>query len=390
MGISLLFFIKGKWLFVVVAVGVLVWKQIKISDLQNETAETKKGTLESYSGGVDNNYNLIRILLAWGVLYSHSFTLSATQAEGWFDQNVGKELGSVAVNVFFIISGFLISKSFVRRQDVVQFMKARIFRIIPALAGVVILSVAVLGPVVTSLSAKEYFSEKDTWDYLYKNIILTHVEYKLPGVFEKHQNSAVNGSLWSIIYEMRMYLVIVLVGCLGCLTKQKNALALMFLFLAWHFAALLIPQLETGQLHRVSIYFFMGYVFQQFERRIPLNFIFIIPLGVIAYFFKDLIIGHFLEALFFAYAVFYLAYIPGGFLRNYNNLGDYSYGFYVYAFPVQQSLYHFVPNITFLEMLIYASLITSVFAVLSWHYIEKPALKLAKRFSLKMPKESEL
>jgi peptidoglycan/LPS O-acetylase OafA/YrhL len=70
----------------------------------------------------------------------------------------------------------------------------------------------------------------------------------------------------------------------------------------------------------------------------------------------------------------HLAYLFGGWIRNFNRLGDYSYGVYIYAFPVQQCLAALIPGISVARMNIYASLITLTLAVMSWHFIEKPAL----------------
>ena len=74
------------------------------------------------------------------------------------------------------------------------------------------------------------------------------------------------------------------------------------------------------------------------------------------------------------YLTMYFAYVPGGILRKFNLVGDYSYGIYIYAFPVQQSLIVLIPDISIFEMIIYASIITMSCAVLSWHLIEKKAL----------------
>jgi peptidoglycan/LPS O-acetylase OafA/YrhL len=80
-----------------------------------------------------------------------------------------------------------------------------------------------------------------------------------------------------------------------------------------------------------------------------------------------------------AYMVFYLTYIPAGFLRKYNSLGDYSYGVYIYAFPVQQSVAALVPGVSVLEMLSISLVVTLMLAVLSWHGIERHALGLKQR-----------
>ncbi len=82
-----------------------------------------------------------------------------------------------------------------------------------------------------------------------------------------------------------------------------------------------------------------------------------------------------------AYILFYLAFIPSGFFRAYNRSGDYSYGVYIYAFPVQQSIAASVPGVSVLSMAIYSSVITIILAALSWHLLEKHALKRKGHFA---------
>ncbi len=81
-----------------------------------------------------------------------------------------------------------------------------------------------------------------------------------------------------------------------------------------------------------------------------------------------------------AYILFYLAYIPSGRIRSYNKLGDYSYGVYIYAFPVQQSVAALVPNISVLMMIIISATVTLLLAISSWHILEKRALKLKSQY----------
>jgi peptidoglycan/LPS O-acetylase OafA/YrhL len=73
-----------------------------------------------------------------------------------------------------------------------------------------------------------------------------------------------------------------------------------------------------------------------------------------------------------------LTYLPRGTILQYNRLGDYSYGIYIYAFPVQQSLMHAWPRSTPIDMFWEAMAVTVILAVLSWHFVEKPALALAR------------
>lgn len=81
------------------------------------------------------------------------------------------------------------------------------------------------------------------------------------------------------------------------------------------------------------------------------------------------------------YILFYFAYIPKGIIRNFNKIGDYSYGIYIYAFPIQQIVIYNYPTISF-PMFVAISIITTLlFSVLSWHFVEKPVLNFKKKVS---------
>ena len=85
--------------------------------------------------------------------------------------------------------------------------------------------------------------------------------------------------------------------------------------------------------------------------------------------------------LFLPYIILYLAYIPKGKILLFNKLGDYSYGIYVYAFPIQQAAVALIPSISVSSMVVLCFPATLLMAVLSWHVIEKRSLKLKGKFS---------
>jgi len=76
------------------------------------------------------------------------------------------------------------------------------------------------------------------------------------------------------------------------------------------------------------------------------------------------------------YLLFYFAYVPGGFIRHYNRVGDYSYGVYIYAFPVQQTIAALIPGVSVLSMFLLSASVTLTLAMLSWHLLERYALGL--------------
>ena len=75
------------------------------------------------------------------------------------------------------------------------------------------------------------------------------------------------------------------------------------------------------------------------------------------------------------YITLYLAYVPSGQIRKFNKYGDYSYGIYIYAFPIQQSLAQIIPKISVSLMTLLTFILTIILAALSWHLIENRFLK---------------
>jgi hypothetical protein len=151
-----------------------------------------------------NNFDLLRLFAALLVLWSHAHTLAGRPEPlllSW------ATLGPVGVFIFFVISGYLVSISWNADPNIGRFLARRLLRLIPALIVVILLSMFVLGPLVTTLPLADYFSHPHFSLYLL-NIVL-HPVYSLPGVFEHMRVPyAVNGSLWSLPVEFLMYLVL--------------------------------------------------------------------------------------------------------------------------------------------------------------------------------------
>lgn len=335
--------------------------------------------------GRNNNFNLLRMLAAWAVLFSHSYAL--TDGKGLsepFRHHLGMSLGSIAVDVFFVISGFLVFGSLLRRQSARDFIKGRVYRVYPAVLVMVTLTVLVLGPAMTSLSVAEYFSDKQAFKYFYKNVtLLGGVTYKLPGVFaENPYPLAVNGSLWTLPVELKMYCYLlglwVLAGLLSRFRLAAVKLAVVIIFAV----ALLYRVFEIlqgdgqSEFARLLQMFFAGAAFQVLAMRIKLLWsVFLVVMACLSV--SVLLHQQAFEIAFLLalpYAVLFLALRPAGRVRAYNRVGDYSYGTYLYAFPVQQSVAALIPGIGLWSMVGIASMVTLAFAVLSWHFVEKPAL----------------
>lgn len=339
--------------------------------------------LSDYATGRDNNFNLVRFLAAFAVLWSHSYALTLGGAHEPWVQWLGYTPAGIAVDVFFVASGFLVTASLLRLDSFGAFIRARALRIFPALVVMSLLLTFVLGPWFTTRPLGEYFAESETWKFLVKNAtVLTGVKFKLEGVFaDNPMDRVVNGSLWTLPFELRCYLLLALVWWIATFAKAEPLRR--FTQYVVIVAALLLAGFwwahVTGYRHwhtfRLFYFFFCGAAFWIFRARVPMHG------GLFAASALLLLAGAAMPKYFFwvypptiAYIVLWLAYVPGGWLRVYNRVGDYSYGVYIYAFPVQQALIASFPDMGAMGVFLAATAITLPLAIASWHYIEKPAL----------------
>ena len=177
-----------------------------------------------------NNFDVLRLLAASLVLFSHSYALT-DNAEP-FAEISGWTFGEVGVVMFFAMSGFLIAKSWSDRPQLVPFAVKRALRILPALVVAVSVTVFVIGPLFTTLPLSSYFSDPVTWLYLVRCSLLITFFGTLPGVFEDNPYpDAVNGSLWTLPVEACCYAMAAMLGTLGLLRRSAVLGAFGFLLI---------------------------------------------------------------------------------------------------------------------------------------------------------------
>lgn len=355
--------------------------------------------LSKYTHGRDNNFNLIRFIAAILVLFSHSAVIVTGDhsLEPLFNK-LGFSLGYISVDVFFISSGFLITASLLQRNDLISFAWARILRIYPGLIVATLLTIVLLG-LFSSLGWGEYLKNEDTQLFLHKNtVIFFGVHYQLPDVFNGLAlPDIVNGSLWTLPWELRMYCLIGFIGGLCFYTARFQSVQLpkIILYIALISTTALyayrvifgeIPLNFEASALRFTSLFFIGATFYVFKERIVMSTKLAVVAAVILFVCSfNKVIFFFSYMIFLPYLVLYLAYVPKGFIRHFNKLGDYSYGMYVYAMPVQQALVALVPSIGIAALSIQAFIITLIFSLFSWYYVEKPALALKNIVHSKKP-----
>lgn len=332
------------------------------------------------------NVGTLRLLGALAVLFGHSWRLSAGQhadpiskvLEDVTPFRLG--LPGIGVAMFFVLSGFLVTRSYVLRGSLIRYTEARLLRILPALWVVVALTV-LAGALISSHSIGAYATNHATGAYALHGFGLFDVRYVLPGVFETNPDIAVNGSLWTLPVELHMYLFVAIAGLAGVLRSRAlfnvAAVALVAVKLA---APDAIPLLDSADDAQLALFFVTGAALFVNRESIPLRGWAVVALTLVAALGRSTDAYPGLFALAFAYGVLWVGWHPRLRLPDLAARGDLSYGTYLYAFPVTQLWATAIPDAPWaLVFLTTASVLPC--AWLSWHLVEERALGLKGRIS---------
>jgi peptidoglycan/LPS O-acetylase OafA/YrhL len=335
-----------------------------------------------------NNFDLLRLVAASMVLVSHSFTLSGHADP--FIPILGNSLGALGLETFFAISGFLVAKSWFTDPRLKAFVLKRAVRIMPGLIVAAAITAFVIGLLFTDLGPGRYLTDSGTYEFVAKNWSLFAINLYLPGVFESNvYPAAVNGSMWTLPLEACAYALIAALGVLGLLRRPQVSLTALavLLVITSPYAGLdlnvsSVPggvdggKFELG-LQIIAI-FLTSTSLYLYRDRIPLHpLLFIAAVG--AYFVsRDSDVFKTVTILTIPYVVLFLAYWrPSPLAKALTRPGDLSYGIYIYAFPIQQSIAHLRGGaFPAVAMIALAFPITYLVAFASWRLVERPALRL--------------
>lgn len=331
-----------------------------------------------------NNFDAIRMLAASAVIYGHAHPLTQTPDLVF----LGTTVQSFAVKVFFVVSGFLVARSWAWDPNPLRYLAKRALRIFPALLLLLTLTVLVLGPMMTTLPLTQYLGNPSTRGYFFYNAVL-YPAYNLPGVFaENPYPSAVNGSLWSLPAEFLMYMIFPIVFTLGKLLGGKRLLVVFTIVLcgiSLYFVRVAPPATPfvffgTGlpSVLDAGPYFFLGAMFSLTKLRDYLDpGIALFLIGVLLFVHPEsgiwMELGLYIVA---PYCVLSFATVASRGLQHAGRWGDPSYGIYLYGWPFQQIACHFVPNLTPIGNTLVALPLAVLAAYGSWHLLEKRALAI--------------
>ena len=322
-----------------------------------------------------NNFDALRLLAALTVLISHAVPITSgdNRHEIMFQISHGQTSGGgIAVDVFFAMSGYLITASYLNTPDPWRFAAARFLRILPALAAVTVLLTLVLGPWVTSLPVTAYFTGPETWHYLWRNL-LARDECCLPGVFPANPIAGkMNYSLWTLQHEINCYAVILCLGVAGLLRRHWMAPA--------YCLSLAASAFWVGGAFGPFLAVFMGGATMRVWR-VPLDGR-VAALCAVAWACGLPLPGYRLfSATFGVYTVLFLALSPSIRLPDAGRRGDLSYGLYIWSYPVQQSVRMAMgPDAAWYWNAIVSLPIALSLAAVSWHWVEAPCQRLKTRF----------
>jgi peptidoglycan/LPS O-acetylase OafA/YrhL len=345
--------------------------------------------LAQLSEGRDNNFNLLRFIAATMVIWSHSFPLALGPGDNEpLRSSLGVTFGSIAVDIFFVSSGYLIAASLVSSKNIFRFAWARFLRIYPGLIVATVVTVVFIGLFISTEDTSRYFLDRSTWKFLIKNsALLLGIEYSLPGTFTHTPAAyAVNGSLWTLPKELLMYAIFAgvwLIAGLFCelvawnrklVFKALVSVTLAGELLLYFFG---LKEFIEDSNTRLLTAFSFGAFISLFRDRLPANSGLVVLLAAaILVSSLDRTVFFFVYTLLFPYLVICCALLPVWRLKEFNRVGDYSYGLYVYAFPVQQIIMFFMKSVGPEALFGIAFVVTLILAVISWHAIEKPVLSL--------------
>lgn len=347
----------------------------------------------------NNNFDFLRFLFALLVVVSHSYPLSGdNESSQWIYKITNGQiiLAQIGLSGFFIISGYFIFQSLERSKDLLDYFKKRFLRLFPALAVVLILCL-ILVPFVYEGNVP-FLKNIAVYTYVPFNLSLFGFQSIIKGVFDTNAYHAINGSLWTIRYEFSLYIALAL---LFFIRIQKQLVTfmllvvftiflLLYIFCLNRFGGSSLFGLQGIHILNLGTFFISGSLlaslqFEKIKHKSIILGISILILVLSLYFKCYESVKH----LVFPIVVLLIGFTPLPFICTFGKFGDMSYGIYIYSFPIQQTLMYYYKMDTY-SLLIYSVLLSIGFGYISWHLIEKRALKYKRKHVLNKNDEGQL
>ncbi|HTQ08617.1 MAG TPA: acyltransferase [Fimbriimonadaceae bacterium] len=338
-----------------------------------------------------NSIGFIRLMLASAVVFYHGFVLGGIEPPGHMQ-------AKLAVAGFFFLSGMLITQSFLHSKGFVDYIWRRTLRIFPGFWGCLLFSAFVVTPIAMALQ-HEPFPAREAVGYVVHSLPMVYGWASIDHVFSHSAvGNVMNGSLWTLPLEYTCYLVVGLAGAMTLLKQRWLALVAVGLFFLWQ----VFPQTRLPAIPHVPhgltaasgiepfLLFAIGAAAHLYREKIELPaWSGWVACGIIVFLcsYESMSPGFqmasaAIRVIALPIALVWLATILP--LRHFDRRRDLSYGTYIYAYPIQQTL--LVAGVAGGWPLVFASyVVTLAAAYLSWSLVESPALRLKRVFSHQVP-----
>ncbi len=330
--------------------------------------------------GRENRLTPIRWVLASAVMVEHAVVVtigpilpSPVAVNGW-------SIGYAAVNAFFVLSGFLIADSLERRADPFVYAAARALRILPALVFLSLGAVLVVGPVASDLTLSAYWSSAQTWLYPVNVLAFMDTSQGPAGIFTDNPwPGEFSATLWTLRYEVLAY---VAAGVLFFFRLFWGWRSHLFLFVAATLAYLALrygwtdapPMLMSGA--RLASAFSLGMFVHASRHRLPLAPIIAVLATPAWLLLGSQPVAEVAMNLAIASTLFWIGFARLGGAPTGARIPDWSYGIYIWHYPMMQLVVFFDRSATPLEVAVFTVPATLAISGLSWSYVEKPSLGL--------------
>lgn len=344
-----------------------------------------------------NNFALIRWVGAILVFVGHMGYITQTEIPTY----LGFQYQAIGVKILFFLGGYFIAQSWMQDPNPVRYAIKRITRLLPPFIVFILFATFVAGPMLSSYTTKEYFSNPLTYYYL-KNLRF-FIVYGLPGVFEENLYPyAVNGSLWTMPVEAFLYLVVpVLLTILRI--KKDDTLSIIrigistvlivsiYLYLmsinsqmsVVVYGTPLIQALQLATYYAVGVFCSTIRVSSLFKPEIACTLIILLP----AFHIHNSIVQEIILYLLLPYGVLSIGYSKTIIAPRFFNKCECTYSFYLYGFFIQQVVVNIMLKLkdsnfvqtNYLIGFIISFVITVAISMISYYRLEQPSIRIGKR-----------
>jgi peptidoglycan/LPS O-acetylase OafA/YrhL len=342
-----------------------------------------------------NNLDCLRVICASIVVLFHTYALTLKPAFSVFDRYLSS---AFAVRAFFVISGMLIYRSYIRSSSLTSYLEKRVRRIYPAYFTIVVLAAIALCPL-SILPVSQYFGA-GFWKYLGANLLfLNFIAPSLPGVFASNNfGPPVNGALWTLKIEVAFYLFVPVIHYLCNRFGPKKTIGTIFsLSCIWKYGFALLASMNS--LHSVYSLNSSRSIYSKLEMQFPAQLIYFCA-GILLLLYFDTLKLHFrsifcitsclflvdhwftggaLDVLWISGVVFVFAFWR--YFGNFSKYGDFSYGIYIVHFPILQTLIALgLARLNPAVFLLLTLLFVVLASVLMWYLVESKFLKSSSHY----------